>query len=270
MVRIAPSTNRRSAICWTVCVRAHARVHLSVYSLSHRRSHNACFSISLCKRYYRLRGILLPCYSHDPNFVRAATKSPKTRKGIVAPKGTIKRFVATRRDPHKVRRLPAFESEAWGQCDRVPSETEDFSTDFQTFYVPRIFIVARSGTLAVRPIVPLYLADVRSSLRRYSPTLPVERTRPRNNYADPHHTTLISSCCLFPSPFSTFPCRSKTVPSSVRPSHLTHFIANCSTTARADLERLRETVIRSFLRSFYAIGRDGHTYRSPFKSEFVR
>lgn len=63
----------------------------------------------------------------------------ETRKGIVKPKGTIKRFVATRRDPHKVRRLPAFESDAWGQCDRVPSETEDFSTDFQTFCVPRHF-----------------------------------------------------------------------------------------------------------------------------------
>lgn len=169
MVRIVPSTNRRSAIYWTVCVRAHARARLFVYSLSHRRSRNACFSISLCKRYYRLRVILLPCYSLDPNFVRAATKSPKTRKGIVAPKGTIKRFVATRRDPHKVRRLPAFESGAWSQCDRVPSETEDFSTDFQTFHVPRLFIVASSGTSAVRPIVPLYLADVRSSLRDTRP-----------------------------------------------------------------------------------------------------
>lgn len=133
MVRIAPSTNRRLRYLLDRAMCASTRTRSSI------RSHNACFSISLCKRYYRLRGIPLPCYSLDPNFVGAATKSPKTRKGIVAPKETIKRFVATRRDPHKVRRLPAFESDAWGQCDRVPSETEDFSTDFQAFYVPRRF-----------------------------------------------------------------------------------------------------------------------------------
>lgn len=230
----------------------------------------------MCKRYYRLRGILLPCYSLDPNFVRAATKSPKTRKGIVAPKGTIKRFVATRRDPHKVRRLPAFESDAWGQCDSEPPEAEDFSTDFQTFHVPRLFIVASSGTSAVRPIVPLYLADVRSSLRD---TRPLCRSNVHaHETIMPIHTTLrlYPAAVCFPPLFPPFPVIQKR---SLLPSvhrHLTHFIANCWTTARADLERLRETLanapfdIRSFLRSFYGIGRDGHTYRSPFKSESVR
>lgn len=139
-----------------------------------------------------------------------------------------------------------------------------------------LFIVASSGTSAVRPIVPLYLADVRSSLRD---TRPLCRSNVHaHETIMPIHTTrrLYPAAVCFLLLFPPFPVNRKR---SLLPSvhrHLTHFIANRSTATRADLGRLRETlanarfVIRSFLRSFYGIGRDGHTYRSPFKIGSIR